>query len=247
MAPRGTVSLPRALSKLGLASRAESTRLILAGRVRVDGRVSRDIALRVVPEQVVIQIDGVAQEPPSRIYLMLNKPRGVVTTRRDPRGRPTVHELLDPSLPPVGAVGRLDQASEGLLLLTNDTQWANAITSPASHIAKVYHVHVRPRPDDAQLRALRAGVLDDGELLTARDVSELRHGTRTAWLSVTLDTGRNRQIRRMCATVGLEVDALVRVQLGALRLGELPKGDVRALTPAEVASFRVSRRRSAAE
>jgi 23S rRNA pseudouridine2605 synthase len=236
---RGTVSIARALSKMGICSRSEGEQAVREGRVRVNGRRVTDFMLRVTPERDKITIDGAAPDVADRMHIMLNKPRGLVTTRRDPRGRPTVYECLsDPALPFLGPVGRLDQASEGLLLFTNDTQWANAIAAPESHVTKTYHVQIDRVPDAALVSALRSGVLtDEGESLSATRVEILRSGQRHGWLLIELDEGRNRQIRRMLDTQGATVLRLVRVAIGALELGELAKGAWRALTAAEVAGL----------
>ncbi len=236
-APRGTVSLARALSKLGICSRSQAEEAVREGRVTVNGRRVTDGSRRVVPERDRIVMDGSAAAPPARTYVMLNKPRGVLTTRSDPRGRPTVFDhLTDPALPFLGPVGRLDQASEGLLLLTNDTQWGNAITAPASHLPKTYHVQVNRVPDRAFVAALSVGVTtDEGDVLRAADVTVLRSGERHGWLVVQLEEGRNRQIRRMVEACGASVLRLVRVSIGTLALGELPKGDWRHLAAEEVA------------
>ena len=205
--------------------------------MRVNGRIVTDGTRRVVPETDAIVMDGTAATPPaSRTYVMLNKPRGVLTTRSDPQDRATVYDhLTDPALPFLGPVGRLDQASEGLLLLTNDTQWGNAITAPTSHVRKTYHVQVSRVPDGALLDALRAGITtDEGDVLRAAQVDVLRAGERHGWLVVELEEGKNRQIRRMVEACGAEVLRLVRVAIGPLALGELAKGEWRHLTPAEV-------------
>ncbi len=236
--PSGMVGLARALSKLGHCSRAEGERLIRAGRVRVGGQVVTDPLRRVRPETETITIDGTAVGKADPVYLLLNKPRGLVTTRDDPAARATVYDCLsDPSLPFVAPVGRLDKASEGLLLLTNDTRWAARLTDPAAHVDKTYHVQVAGLPDEAVLARLRAGVVDaeTGERLSAKRIDLLRAGSRSShWLTVVLDEGRNRQIRRLLAVEGLEVKRLIRVSIGPLALGDLPKGAWRHLTPAEV-------------
>ena len=229
------MSLPRALSKLGLCSRTQGERLVAEGRVRVDGRVVRDPAFRVDPALARLVVDDAAVAAERKAYLMLNKPRGLVTTRDDPQGRPTVYACLtDPALPFVSPVGRLDRASEGLLLFTNDTRWAQRLLDPASHVDKTYHVQIDRVPDDALLAAMHAGVDDAGERLAAKAARLLRTGGRTAWLEVVLDEGRNRHLRRLLAALDAEVLRLVRVAVGPLALGDLPKGAVRALTPAEV-------------
>lgn len=238
MSAPGTVGLARALSKLGVCSRTQAERLIREGRVQIAGRVVTDPTHRVVPERAVLTVDGTAVGAATPVYLALNKPRGVVTTRDDPRGRRTVYDCLDdPALPFVGPVGRLDQASEGLLLLTNDTRWAAQLTDPASHVDKTYHVQVAGLPDAARTERLQAGVRDPetGERLSAKRITLLREGSRSShWLEIVLDEGRNRQIRRLLAAEGLETKRLVRVAIGALALGTLAKGAWRPLTPDEV-------------
>jgi 23S rRNA pseudouridine2605 synthase len=165
---------------------------------------------------------------------MLNKPRGLVTSAADEQGRDTVYRCLDVDLPWVGPVGRLDKASEGLLLMSNDPVWAAAITDPETGPDKTYHVQVDGQPDDAALQRLVDGGLVDGERLRAVSATRLRAGTRNTWLCIELDEGRNRQIRRLLAAQGLGVLRLVRVAIGPLELGDLGKGRWRHLTAAEV-------------
>lgn len=231
----GTVSLARALSKLGVCSRRDAERWIAEGRVTVDGRPVRDATRRLDPDRARLAVDGQPVRAAARVYLALNKPRGVLVSRAAERGARTVYDLLPPDLAGghLSAVGRLDKASEGLLLLTNDTRWAARLLDPASHVAKTYHVQVDAHPDDALLARLVAGVVDDGEHLAVRRASVLRLGTRSAWLELVLDEGRNRHIRRLLAALGVETLRLVRVAVGPLPLGDLPKGAVRALTAAE--------------
>jgi 23S rRNA pseudouridine2605 synthase len=232
----GTVSLARALSKLGVCSRAQAEVAIREGRVTVDGRKVTDSSRRVVPERADIVLDGARAAAQSRVYLMINKPRGLVTTRSDPRGRETVYGCLPAELQTfVAPVGRLDQASEGLLVFTNDTQWGNAISAPSSAVLKTYHVQIDRVPDDVLLAAMRAGIATpDGTLLRAARVDVLRSGERHGWLVVELAEGQNRQIRRMLEGCNAAVLRLVRVAIGPLQLGQLPKGASRALTRAEV-------------
>ncbi|TJW86833.1 MAG: rRNA pseudouridine synthase, partial [Mesorhizobium sp.] len=207
----GKVSLTRALSKLGFCSRKQAELKIAEGRVRVAGKVARDPSLRVDPDRDRITVDGAQVAAERKIYLMVNKPRGLVTTRDDPEGRGTVYDcLVDLELPFVSPVGRLDKASEGLLLMTNDTRWANALLDPASHVAKTYHVQIASAPDEAMLERFRQGAVVDGELLTASSIELLRSGGRTAWLEIVLDEGRNRQIRRLLGAFDFEVLRLVR-------------------------------------
>ena len=227
--------LARALSKLGFCSRSEAWKIIKAGRVRVNGTVQRDPERRVTLERDRIEVDGQPVRGERKVYLMLNKPRGLVTTASDEKGRATVFSCFAGAhLPCVFAVGRLDKASEGLLLFTNDTDWAHALTAPESHVDKTYHVQIDCVADDALLRRLRIGIDDEGELLQAKRVSRLRAGEKNSWLEIVLDEGRNRHIRRMLSAQGVEVLRLVRVAIGRLCLGNLPKGSFRKLRESEV-------------
>ena len=230
--------LARVISKLGIASRAQAARWIADGRVSVDGRVVRDAERPTDAARERIAIDGSAVAARERIYVVLNKPRGVVTSAADERGRDTVYASFDASgLPWLAPVGRLDRASEGLLLFSNDSAWAATITAPDSHLDKTYHVQIDRLPDAALLAAMRAGVVDGGERLAVKAVRELRRGERHAWLEIVLDEGRNRQIRRVLSALEVGVLRLVRVAIGALALGTLAKGDWRRLDPAEVAAL----------
>ena len=226
--------LARVLSKYGICSRTQAQALIRAGRVRVDGRVVSDPDARTDARSARITLDDAAVAAAQRLYLMLNKPRGYVTTARDERGRDTVYTLLqDAGLPWLGPVGRLDKASEGLLLLSNDSEWAARITDPASALDKTYHVQIDVLPDPGLLARLRAGVDAGDEHLAAKSVRELRRGARNAWLEIVLDEGRNRQIRRLLAAFDIGVLRLVRVAIGNLALGDLQRGRWRALSAAE--------------
>ena len=232
------VSLPRALSKLGLCSRTQAEAAVRAGRVTVNGVVTRDPTIRVDMDRDRLALDGTTAVAARRVYLALNKPRGLVTSRDDPQGRATVFECLaGADLPPVNAVGRLDKASEGLLLLTNDGRWGQRILDPATHLPKTYHVQVDVVPDDALVARVRAGVEHEGERLAVHAAAVLRAGERHGWLEVVLDEGRNRHIRRLLAALDVEVLRLVRVAIGPLPLGDLAKGEWRHLTRAEKAAL----------
>ena len=236
--PEGTVSVPRGLSKLGVCSRAEGVRLVEAGRVRVNGAVIRDANTRISPERDLIEIDGTPMVRAERVYLALNKPRGLVTTRDDPRGRDTIYKCLEgATLPFVAPVGRLDKASEGLLLLTNDSRWSSKLLDPLSHVEKVYHVQVKAMIDADIVARIAAGVIEKGtgERLDVVRASLLRVGSRSsAWVEIVLDEGRNRHIRRLLAALGIEVLRLIRISIGPLVLGTLAKGEWRMLTTDEV-------------
>jgi 23S rRNA pseudouridine2605 synthase len=226
--------IARVLSKLGVCSRTQAAAHVRAGRVAVNGRVVRDVETPVDAQRDRIELDGVRVLASERVYLMLNKPRGYVTSASDERGRETVYALLAESgLPWVAPVGRLDKASEGLLLLSNDSVWAARITAPESRLDKTYHVQIDRLPDAALIEALLVGIEDGGERLGVKSVRELRRGGKTAWLEIVLDEGRNRQIRRLLAALDVGVLRLVRVAIGTLALGTLRKGESRALDAAE--------------
>jgi 23S rRNA pseudouridine2605 synthase len=228
------VGLARALSKLGYCSRSAAVRLIREGQVSVNGTVQRDPERPVSWQRDRIEVEGRAVAAPAKVYLMLNKPRGVVTTASDEKGRETVYAGLDKNLPWVGPVGRLDKASEGLLLLTNDSEWAARVLAPETHLGKTYHVQIATVADQPLLDSLIRGVASgDGEVLRAKSARLLRSGSKNSWLEIVLDEGKNRQIRRMLAACGVEVLRLVRVAIGPLTLGELAKGDSRVLTEEE--------------
>jgi 23S rRNA pseudouridine2605 synthase len=221
---RGTTPLARALSKRGLASRAEAIALILDGRVRIAGRIVRDPGLAVVPETLEVAIDGHARSAPAWRTIAFHKPRGVVTTRRDPGGRPTVYELIAPLGDGLAPAGRLDAASAGLLVCTNDTQLAAWLTDPAHAVEKEYVVTVRGRVAPATAAALEAGIDDGGERLRAASVTVRKASARETHLAVVLRQGRNREIRRLFASAGHEVTRLLRVRIGGLPLGTLAPG-----------------------
>jgi 23S rRNA pseudouridine2605 synthase len=216
------VPLNRALSKLGILSRAQAAAAIRSGRVRVDGRTVHDPASLVVPERVRIAVDGERRPRASWRTILLHKPRGVVTTRRDPDGRRTVFDLVGDAAAGLNAVGRLDLATSGLLVLTTDSQLANWITDPANAIPRVYVVTVRGEVSADTIAELGAGI-------TIRKKSR-----RESHLVVTLRTGRNREVRRLFAAVGHEVTRLKRVAFGGLELGALEPGEWRDLTRADV-------------
>ena len=230
--------LARILSKLGIGSRTQAAEWIRTGRVSLDGRVIRDPEFPVAEGAQGLALDGRPLRAVERCYVALNKPRGLVTTTSDERGRDTVYGCLDDAqLPWLAPVGRLDKASEGLLLMTNDPAWAARITDPGTGPAKTYHVQVGSRPDDALLDRIATGAQVDDEWLGASQVRLIRQGERNSWLEVVLDEGRNRQIRRLLAAFGIPVLRLIRVAIGPLALGDLGKGQWRRLTAAEVESL----------
>jgi 23S rRNA pseudouridine2605 synthase len=231
----GRVSLARALSKLGFCSRSQAPEFITAGRVKVNQRVEVNPSFRVNLASDRIEVDEKPVKSTAKVYLLLNKPRGLVTTRSDEKGRETVYECLkDENLPAVMPVGRLDKASEGLLLFTNDTHWANRILDPENHLDKIYHVQINCLADENLLRQLKAGGrTTDGDFLNVKEVKLLRSGKRNCWLEITLDEGKNRHIRRLLQIFDIEVLRLIRVAIGPFELGNLKKGEFRYLSSIE--------------
>jgi 23S rRNA pseudouridine2605 synthase len=231
--PSRRIGLARALSKLGYCSRSKAFGLIRSGHVRLNGNLTRNPESPVHIGRDQIEVDGISVQAGTLIYFVMNKPRGVVTTASDEKGRETVYGYLEKDTPWVGSVGRLDKASEGLLLLTNDSEWAAKITAPETHLDKTYHVQIGIRAQEELLGSLEKGVqTKTGEVLRVKSARKLR-GEKNTWIEVTLDEGKNRQIRRIFEALGIEVLRLVRVVIGNIVLGELAKGKVRRLTPEE--------------
>jgi 23S rRNA pseudouridine2605 synthase len=234
-APRSKTSrnigLARALSKLGICSRSHAAELICAGRVKLNGTLRRDPETPVHLEKDRIELDSKPVGSSERIHLALNKPRGVVTTASDEKGRETVYSYLPENFPWVAPVGRLDMASEGLLLLTNDSEWAARISAPETHLQKTYHVQIDAIADENLLNALRNGIRspENDELMRAKRATLLRRGDRNSWIEIVLDEGKNRQIRRMLEQLQIEVLRLIRVAIGPLALGDLAKGKTRVI------------------
>ena len=251
--PAPRFGLARVLNKLGACSRSQAVELVRAGRVRVDGRIVSDPE-KPTDAQARIEVDGAPLGQVRRVYLMLNKPRGYVTSASDERGRETVYALIadarqadatqidatqiDALTTWIAPVGRLDKASEGLLLFSNDSTWAARLTDPATHLDKTYHVQIDTLPDAALLQRLTRGIDEGGDRLAAKSVRELRRGAKNAWLEIVLDEGRNRHIRRLLDSFDVAVLRLIRVAIGPLPLGALGKGKWRVLTPDEVAALR---------
>jgi 23S rRNA pseudouridine2605 synthase len=228
------IGLARALSKLGYCSRSRAAELIRAGAVKLNGTVRRDPETPVRLERDRIEVAGISVQAARKIYLAMNKPRGIVTTAADEKGRDTVYSLLPAEMKWVAPVGRLDKASEGLLLLTNDSGWGARIAAPETHLPKKYDVQVRGVLDAAICKELTNGVrAADGDKLRAASAALLRSGDKNTWLQIVLEQGKNRQIRRMLDALGIETLRLVRVAIGPLELGTLAKGSCRELSAAE--------------
>ncbi len=234
--------LPRAIARAGAATRSAAARLVAEGRVRVNGRPARDPALRVDPFRDRVEVDGSPLGPPpapgEAPVLALNKPRGVLVTRSDPEGRPTVYDLLPRDRGLLRCVGRLDRASAGLLLATTDTLLAAALEDPRRGVLRLYRVKLRPRLREEDGARLAAGVALEGRPARPARVEVESHGPRSSWVRVGLLEGRNREIRRTCETLGYEVEHLVRLAYGPVALGDLAPGAHRLLSPAEAAALR---------
>ena len=244
------IGLARALSKLGYCSRSQAGALIRAGRVTLNDITRRDPETPVRIERDQIAVDGCAVKVAENIYLMMNKPRGLVTTASDEKGRDTVYSMLsrgEKPLPWIAPVGRLDKASEGLLLLTNDSEWAALISAPESHLPKTYHVQIDAIATEELIREVVNGVKSEGDFLRAAECRLLRTGKKNSWLEIALEEGKNRQIRRMLNALGLEVLRLVRVSIGPLQLGTLAKGAYRHLTAEEKNALDLSMNESSPE
>ncbi len=226
--------LQKIIAGAGIAARRKAEAMILAGRVSVNGQVITELGTRADPERDSIKVDGrLIRQPRSRLYILLNKPRGVICTLSDPQGRTKVTDLVRVR-GRVYPVGRLDYDTEGLILLTNDGAFARIVGSAGDLFPKVYDVKVRPVPPEEALDRLRSGLrLRNGVRLARCRISRLREGN-SAWLEVTLTEGRNRQIRQMFGAIGCRVSKLRRRRIGFLADGDLPTGSYRMLTPAEV-------------
>jgi len=234
--------LQKILAAAGVASRRKAEELITSGRVTVNGRIITELGTKADPAKDEIRVDGRPIKRENRLlYFLLHKPKGYVTTTSDPEGRPTVMQLLGEQPERLYPVGRLDYASEGLLLLTNDGALAQQLTKAASHIPKTYQVKISRRPSEQSLQKLRNGVtiaLEDGRRVkTAPAKIRLLEDAPNPWYEVILIEGRNRQIRRMFQHVGHHVEKIKRVQLGPLKL-DVPSGKFRALTEREVTQLK---------
>jgi len=227
-------TLERVISKAGLGSRTEARKWIGAGRVRVNGKTIQTPDHWVDLERDRVTLDGKPVRGGDKLYLLLYKPKGYITTYKDPQGRATVYDLIQDLGPWVVPVGRLDQDTSGLLLLTNDTQFAEVVTNPDYKVPKTYLVKASDVLTEAQLEQLRNGVeLSDGPTRPAI-VTRIRDSARYTFLEITIREGRNRQVRRMIEAIGSKVLKLVRTSIGSLQIGDLPIGKYRQLKPEEI-------------
>ena len=236
MASKNDVRLQKFMAEQGIASRRKSEELILAGKVKVNGHVAQ-IGMKINPRKDLVTVGKqklTNVKNRKMVYIMLNKPRGYVTTVSDELGRITVMDLLPDFGVRIYPVGRLDKDSEGLLLLTNDGSFTNCMTHPSHEYAKVYRVTVRPSVDDNILYNLRNGIEIDGRVTAPCDVTVLTEEENRVVLEFVLHEGRNRQIRKMCESQGLEVARLKRISIGPIKLGMLKQGDYRELSEQDV-------------
>jgi len=235
---RGGERLQKVLSRAGVASRRAAERMILAGRVRVNGEVVRSLGVRVDPARDRVEVDGVRVEERPVEWILMHKPPGVLTTRRDPHGGRTVYDLLPEELRALPYVGRLDRDTEGLLLLTNDGEASRRLQHPSFSVEREYEVEVARRPGREVLERLRRGVeLEDGPARAWR-VGVLEEGEGRTTLRLVLREGRKREVRRMMEAVGHRVLRLRRVRFGPVRLGDLRPGGWRRLTEHEIRTLR---------
>ncbi len=236
------IRLQKFLAEAGVASRRKSEELIERGKVRVNGHPAT-LGDKVDPKYDLVTVSGekvVAATKSENIYIMMNKPRGYVTTMSDEMGRRCVAELVKDFDERIYPVGRLDKDSEGLLLFTNDGEFANMMTHPSMHISKTYRVSVKPMADETQLIELSSGVVIDGKKTLPASVQLMSEGNGRSVLQITIHEGRNRQIRKMCEAVGLETVRLKRISVGSLKLGSLSAGEYRELRKEEVAALKRS-------
>lgn len=231
------IRLQKYLAECGIASRRKSEELIAAGKVKVNG-VTASIGDKVNPKHDKVTVSGKkAVSVKKSVYIMLNKPRGFITTMSDEHDRKCVAELVKGINTRVYPVGRLDRESEGLLIMTNDGEFANALTHPSKHISKTYRVTIRPEITKEQATAFRNGIEIDGRITAPADLRILEAQENRTVVEVTIYEGRNRQIRKMFEALGIEVARLKRTKVGNLKLGMLKQGDYRDLTPEEVNSL----------
>lgn len=231
--------LEKYLAKSGIASRRTAKKQIITGRVTVNDERVRIPGTHIEPESDLVQVDGQrVEETPKRIYLMLNKPPGYVTTVRDERHRPTVMELVADIPERIYPVGRLDKDTEGLLLMTNDGEFANRLTHPRHEVNKTYIAWVNGNPSQKAINQLREGVRIEGGVTSRASITPISRRNDRAQFKITIHEGKKRQIRRMFQVVGYEVTFLKRIAIGALGLGDLPIGRYRMLSATEIDSFR---------
>ena len=232
--------MQKVIGRAGVCSRRAAEALIRDGRVRINGRVVRALGSRVRVGRDRVEVDGAELRLAPLVYLLLHKPRGVVSTLEDPQGRPTVRDLLPEETPRLYPVGRLDLNSTGLLLLTNDGELAHRLTHPRHAVPRTYRVKVTGSPEPRALERLRRGIPLDGVPAAATMVHVVRELPTKTWLEIEVVEGRNHLVRRLCDAIGHPAEKLCRLRIGPLGLGGLPPGGLRALSPGEVARLRAA-------
>lgn len=239
MKSKKEMTLDRVLSRFGLASRSEAKEMILAGRVKLNGRVVKDPELWLNPQTDAVHLDGNRLRPARKIYLLFYKPKGVITSHGDPEGRKTIYDCLGPGVPWISPVGRLDQDTSGLILLTNDTDFANYVTAPESEVPKTYLLKANTLvPDELLVRMERGLELSRGDWAQPRSVRRIEDRGKYSWLEIVLTEGKNREVRRLLEAVGLKVLKLVRTRIGPCTLEGLQVGKWRPLLPKEISLLR---------
>ena len=238
MKTKKAMTLDRVLSRFGLSSRSAAREAILAGRVKVNGRVVRNPDQWTDPREASVHLDGNRLRPVRKVYWLFYKPKGVITSHGDPGGRKTIYDCLGPDAPWVSPVGRLDKDTSGLLLLTNDTDFANHVTDPASQVPKTYLVKANELVRDEVIDRLARGLeLKRGDCARPQSVRRVEDRGKYSWLEIVLTEGKNREVRRLLEAVGLKVLKLVRTRIGSCTLEGLQVGQWRALSPSEHALF----------
>jgi 23S rRNA pseudouridine2605 synthase len=238
MKTKKTMTLDRALSRFGLTSRSDARDTILSGIVKINGRVVRDPSIWVNSKEDAIHINGNRLKQSKRRYLLFYKPKGVITSHGDPDGRRTIYDCLGRDFPWVSPVGRLDKDTSGLILLTNDTDFANYVMDPASKVPKTYLVKANELVTDGQLTTMAGGLeLSKGEWARPQSVRRIEDRGKYSWLEIVLTEGKNREVRRLMEAVGLTTLKLVRTRIGPCTLEGLQSGKWRDLLKSEVSLF----------
>jgi pseudouridine synthase len=245
MKSKKEMTLDRVLSRFGLGSRNAAQEIIASGKVKVNGRKVKDPELWVNPEKDAIHLDGNRLRPARKMYLLFYKPKGVITSHGDPDGRKTIYDCLGPDVPWVAPVGRLDKDTSGLILLTNDNDFANYVTDPGSEVPKTYLIKANTLVSDELLVRMEQGLeLKQGEWAKPRSVRRIEDRGKHSWLEIVLTEGKNREVRRLLEAVGLRVLKLVRTHIGPCTLEGLQVGKWRILKPSEIGLFHSPARKS---
>lgn len=226
--------LQKIIAEMGLASRRKAEELILEGRVKVNGRVA-ELGMKADPERDHIKVDGkLLVRPEQKVYYVFNKPRGIVTTLSDPQGRPTIRDFLSKIRQRVFPVGRLDYDSEGMIILTNDGDFAYGILHPSKKISKTYLVKIKGILEEEEMARLRKGIMLDKKMTAPALVKRIRKSEQNSWIEMTIYEGRRRQIRRMLEALGHQVIRLMRIRVDGIEMGDVRPGAFRQMTQPEL-------------